>query len=70
MKIDVENVTKNFERTQLLLNEGAKIMHPINISKVAHKKFLPLETLDKVLNDEAVTDKPHRVRLALVHTKP
>ncbi len=70
MKIDVENVTKNFERTQLLLGEGVKILHPTIISKVTHKQFLPLENLDKILNEEAVTDKPHRVRIGMVHTKP
>jgi hypothetical protein len=37
MKMDVEKAAHNFERSQLLQPEGAKIMHPTVISKVTHK---------------------------------
>lgn len=70
MKMDPEAVVQNFEKAQLLQGDAVKLMHPIIISRVTHKTPLPLENLDKILNEEAVADKPHRVRISVVHTKP
>lgn len=70
MKMDVDATVQNFEKAQLLQGEGSKLMHPIIISKVTHKAALPLENLEKILNEEAVVDKPHRVRISVVHALP
>lgn len=70
MKCDQDKVAMQFEREQLLLSGDSKILHPIIVSKVSLAKKLPLESLDKILNEEAVTDKPHRVRIGVLHSKP
>lgn len=70
MKFDQEKVAHQFERDLLLLPAETKILHPVIVSKVISPKRLPVESLDKILNEEAVTDKPHRVRIAVMHTLP
>jgi hypothetical protein len=68
MKFDAVAATHNYERAQLLLADGVRILHPVIVSKVTHKNFMPLVSLDKILSEEPVADKLHRVRIAVVHT--
>lgn len=70
MKIDQDTVTHAYERAQLLLGHGVRILHPVIISKVTHKNAIPLVSLDKILNEDPVSDKLYRVRIAVIHTKP
>lgn len=70
MKFDLEATSHAYERAQLLQPFDAKLMHPIVISKVNHKGAMPLTSLDKLLNEEPVVDKLHKVRINLLLTKP